>query len=112
MLDLTEVLANLEGDDDELPILDDDTGEIGGKVKISLGDMDLPSWERDLKGDLELIDTLLASMNKITWVYTPASSSRCATSTPASTSTSTTGCTPTTWSTSTGPDMWCTTTPR
>ncbi|WP_374267239.1 helicase-related protein [Zoogloea sp.] len=64
--DLTEVLANLEGDDDELPILDDESGEIGGKVKISLGDMDLPSWERDLKGDLELIDTLLASMNKIT----------------------------------------------
>jgi len=64
--DLTEVLANLEGDDDELPILDDETGEIGGKVKISLVDMDLPSWERDLKGDLELIDTLLASMNKIT----------------------------------------------
>jgi SNF2 family DNA or RNA helicase len=64
--DLTEVLANLEGDDDELPILDDESSEIGGKVKISLADMDLPSWERDLKGDLELIDTLLASMNKIT----------------------------------------------
>lgn len=68
--DLTEVLANLEGEDDELPILDDDTGDefgnIGGKVKISLADMDLPSLERDLKGDLELIDTLLASMNKIT----------------------------------------------
>lgn len=64
--DLTEVLANLEGEDDELPILDDETGEIGGKVKISLADMDLPSWERDLKGDLEFIDTLLASMNKIT----------------------------------------------
>jgi hypothetical protein len=64
--DLTEVLANLEGDDDELPILDDETGDIGNKVKISLADMDLPSWERDLKGDLELIDTLLASMNKIT----------------------------------------------
>ncbi|MFN4265772.1 MAG: helicase-related protein [Aquabacterium sp.] len=64
--DLTEVLANLEGEDDELPILDDETGEIGGKVKISLADMDLPSWERDLKGDLELIDSLLASMNKIT----------------------------------------------
>ncbi|MCP2885513.1 hypothetical protein, partial [Salmonella enterica] len=64
--DLTEVLANLESEDDELPILDDDTGDIGGKVKISLADMDLPSWERDLKGDLELIDTLLASMNKIT----------------------------------------------
>ena len=64
--DLTEVLANLEGYDDELPILGDESGEIGGKVKISLGDMDLPSWERDLKGDLELIDALLASMNKIT----------------------------------------------
>lgn len=64
--DLTEVLANLEGDDDELPILDDETGDIGNKVKISLADMDLPSWERDLRGDLELIDTLLASMNKIT----------------------------------------------
>ena len=64
--DRTEVLANLEGDDDELPIYDDDAAEIGGKVKINLGDMDLPSWERDLKGDLELIDTLLLSMNKIT----------------------------------------------
>ncbi len=64
--DLTEVLASLEGEDDELPILDDDTGEIGGKVKINLADMDLPSWERDLNGDLALIDGLLASMNKIT----------------------------------------------
>lgn len=64
--DLTEVLASLEGEDDELPILDDDTGEIGGKVKINLADMDLPSWERDLNGDLTLIDGLLASMNKIT----------------------------------------------
>ena len=24
-------------------------GEIGGKVKISLADMDLPSWEHDLR---------------------------------------------------------------
>ena len=43
-----------------------DDGEIGGKVKISLADMDLPSWEHDLKVDLEIIDALLASMNKIT----------------------------------------------
>lgn len=68
--DLTEVLVNLEGDDDELPILDDESGDefgsIGSKVKISLGDMDLPSWERDLKSDLEVIDALLTSMNKIT----------------------------------------------
>jgi chaperonin cofactor prefoldin len=64
--DLTEALANLEAEEDDLPILDDDTGEIGGKVKISLADMDLPSWEHDLKADLEVIDTLLASMNKVT----------------------------------------------
>lgn len=28
--------------------------------------MDLPSWEHDLKIDLEIIDALLTSMNKIT----------------------------------------------
>jgi hypothetical protein len=30
--------------------------DIGGKVKISLADMDLPSWEHDLQGDLLLIE--------------------------------------------------------
>ncbi|CAJ0804990.1 RNA polymerase-associated protein RapA [Ralstonia thomasii] len=64
--DLTEVLEGLEAEDDELPILDGDAGEIGGKVKISLADMDLPSWEHELKVDLQVIDALLASMNKIT----------------------------------------------
>lgn len=64
--DLTEVLEGLEAEDDELPILDGDAGEIGGKVKISLADMDLPSWEHELKVDLQIIDALLASMNKIT----------------------------------------------
>lgn len=64
--DLTEALAKLEAEEDDLPILHDNAGEIGGKVKISLGDMDLPSWEHDLKVDLEVIDALLASMNKIT----------------------------------------------
>jgi len=64
--DLTEALENLDAEEDDLSILDDDSGEIGRKVKISLGDMDLPSWEHDLKVDLEVIDALLASMNKIT----------------------------------------------
>lgn len=64
--DLTEVLERLEAEDDELPALDDDAGEIGGKVKISLADMDLPSWEHELKADLQVINALLASMNKIT----------------------------------------------
>ncbi|MBA2660194.1 MAG: DEAD/DEAH box helicase family protein [Nitrosospira sp.] len=62
--DLTEQLENLDAEDDDLPGVED--SEIGGKVKISLADMDLPSWEHELKVDLEIIDALLASMNKIT----------------------------------------------
>jgi hypothetical protein len=61
--DLTDQLENLDADDD-LPDIGD--SEIGGKVKISLADMDLPSWEHELKVDLEIIDALLTSMNKIT----------------------------------------------
>lgn len=64
VVDLTEQLDSLEGEDDDLPIIGD--GEIGGKVKISLADMDLPSWEHELRVDLEIIDALLASMHKIT----------------------------------------------
>lgn len=64
--DQTEVLGNLEAEEDDLPILDGEAAEIGNKIKISLADMDLPSWEQDLKVDLALIDALLASMNKIT----------------------------------------------
>lgn len=61
--DWTERLETLDADDDELPILGGD--EIGGKVKISLADMDLPSWENDLSADLAIIDALLSSMKKI-----------------------------------------------
>ena len=64
--DLTEALEGLDAEDDELPMLDGETGEIGGKIKISLTDMDLPSWEHELKADLQIIDALLASMGKIT----------------------------------------------
>ncbi|WP_075257036.1 helicase-related protein [Herbaspirillum camelliae] len=62
--DLTDQLENLDADDDDLPTTGD--SEIGGKVKISLADMDLPSWEHELRVDLEIIDALLASMNKVT----------------------------------------------
>lgn len=62
--DLTDQLESLDADDDDLPAIGDN--EIGGKVKISLADMDLPSWEHELKADMEIIDVLLASMNKIT----------------------------------------------
>ena len=61
--DWTDRPENLEAEDDELPILNGD--EIGGKVKIRLTDMDLPSWENDLSGDVAIIDALLSSMNKI-----------------------------------------------
>ncbi len=64
--DLTEVLEGLEAEDDELPMLGDEGSQIGNKIKISLADMDLPSWARELKVDLQVIDALLASMNKIT----------------------------------------------
>ncbi len=64
--DLTEVLEGLDAEDDDLPMPGDEGAEIGGKIKISLADMDLPSWEHELKVDLQVIDALLASMNKIT----------------------------------------------
>lgn len=61
--DLTDILELLEAEEDELPDIDDTT--IGGKVQISLADMDLPSWEHDLKADLSVISGLLAEMRKI-----------------------------------------------
>jgi hypothetical protein len=61
--DLTDQLENLEAEEDDLPLIGD--SEVGGKVKISLADMDLPSWEHELQVDMEIIDALLASMNKI-----------------------------------------------
>jgi Helicase conserved C-terminal domain/SNF2-related domain len=62
--DLTEALADLGADEDELPDLDD--FEIGKRIKISLADMDLPSWEHDLQLDVQIIETLLVSMHKVT----------------------------------------------
>ncbi|RJO59885.1 ATP-dependent helicase [candidate division WS5 bacterium] len=62
--DIATAYENAEPDEDEFPEPDDD--RIGGKVQISLSDMDLTSWEHDLKGDLTVIDTLLSEMLKIT----------------------------------------------
>ena len=64
--DLTDVLETLDAEEDELPEGLEGDGEIGGKVKVNLADMDLPSWEHELKRDLEVIEALLASMHKIT----------------------------------------------
>ncbi len=57
---------SLEGDEDNLDELGNDGNSVGGKVKISLSDMDVPRWKGDLNGDLHLIQTLLESMRKIT----------------------------------------------
>ena len=61
--DVAVAFENAEPDDDELPDIDD--AKIGGKVQISLSDMDLPSWKHDLNADLIVIDTLLSEMLKI-----------------------------------------------
>lgn len=64
--DFTEGLENLEAEEDDIDgALDDDTS-VGGKVKISLSDMDVERWKDDLNGDLHLIQGLLESMRKIT----------------------------------------------
>ncbi|CAJ2795927.1 helicase-related protein [Burkholderia pseudomallei] len=64
--DLTEVLEDIDTEEDDLLDELDQDSDIGGKVKINLADMDLPSWEHDLKVDLANIEALLASMAKIT----------------------------------------------
>ena len=64
--DFSETLVNLSPDDDELTLEPDDSTDIGGKIKVNLADMDLPSWEHDLRADLRIIEGLLASMDKIT----------------------------------------------
>jgi len=62
--DTSSALADTEPDEEDFPEPDDD--HIGGKVQISLADMDLSSWERDLQADLTVIEALLAEMRKIT----------------------------------------------
>ncbi|MAZ40116.1 MAG: helicase [Legionellales bacterium] len=60
--DLTDCLS--EDDEDELNASNDLI--IGGKVQVKLADMDLPSWEHNLRIDIEIISALLAEMKKIT----------------------------------------------
>ena len=61
--DLTDSLGDLEDEDDDLTGLSDFM--TGGKVQVSLADMDLPSWEYDLNSDLKVISGLLNEMEKI-----------------------------------------------
>lgn len=62
---MTEFLAELKEGEDEPIDLECDT-DIGGKVKVSLADMDLPSWQHDLSQDLDQIDELLTLIAPVT----------------------------------------------
>lgn len=62
LADLSSRFEDIDADDDDF----DPVGSTGGKIKISLSDMDLPAWEHDLKADLDVIQCLLAEMRKIT----------------------------------------------
>lgn len=53
---------DVDPDDDDF----DPVGNTGGKIRVSLSDMDLPSWEHDLQADLAVIRGLLAEMDKVT----------------------------------------------
>jgi len=61
---LSSILTGEDIDDEDV----DNIGEafIGGKIKINLTDMDLPSWKYDLEADLKVVKFLLAEMYKIT----------------------------------------------
>lgn len=61
--DLADSLDTLEAEEDDFTELDECI--IGGKVQVSLADMDLQSWEHDLRSDLVVIEALLASMVKV-----------------------------------------------
>lgn len=61
--DYTSNVDDFDPDDDDFDGLGEFT--VGKKIQISLADMDVQSWQHDLKGDLAVIDALLASMDMI-----------------------------------------------
>lgn len=62
--DIAGAFEDADPEDDSVPMPGDTT--VGKKVKISLEDMDLPSWEHDLNHDLVWIELLLEQMEKVT----------------------------------------------
>lgn len=63
--DSTENLEDVEADEDDI-VFDNNDAQVGGKIQISLSDMNIPLWKHDLSADLAIIDSLLESMNKVT----------------------------------------------
>ncbi|MGE0920160.1 helicase-related protein [Trichlorobacter lovleyi] len=62
--DVSAAFENADEDDMDLPGNGEDS--IGGKIKISLADMDLDLWSFDLSNDLAILSELFAEMAKIT----------------------------------------------
>ncbi len=62
--DYTVNYEALEAEEDDFTVPDDI--KIGGKIQISLRDMDVERWKHELTSDLLLLEELLASMQKIT----------------------------------------------
>jgi hypothetical protein len=62
--DFTAGFENIEPDEDDFSFAQGST--VGGKVQISLSDMDIALWEHDLSGDLAQINAILLSMDVIT----------------------------------------------
>jgi hypothetical protein len=62
--DYTADLEDMEPEDDELG--DFGAFKVGGKIQISLSDMDVQSWQHDLRSDLFLIEELIQAMELIT----------------------------------------------
>jgi Helicase conserved C-terminal domain/SNF2-related domain len=62
--DYTSEIENLDAEDEDFAMAEEFL--VGGKVQISLSDMDVPSWQHELRADQTIIDGLLASMDLIT----------------------------------------------
>ena len=62
--DNSSSFENAEPDDESFLEMEEDV--TGGKVQIKLSDMDLQSWEHDLKIDIAIVEALLSEMQKIT----------------------------------------------
>jgi hypothetical protein len=58
------MVGDFDPDDDDLPEIDEMT--LGGKMEISLEDLDLPSWKRAIQNDHAIITALFVEMEKVT----------------------------------------------
>lgn len=61
--DHADEFASADWDEDVVDF--EEVFSTGGKVKINLADLDLPSWEHHLKVDLELINDLVIEIQKL-----------------------------------------------